>query len=288
MRVGGNWDIYLADTTTDGPVRRLTDEPASDFTPALSPDRRTAIWVHVTADGKRTLRVAGAADGRGTRELFTTVPPQCAGGMYRPAWDPQNTRQLAIACQDADKRYGLYLFNTDGTLVHTYDVGQSKVDDPAFSPDGSAIAYWAGPASSFDGGEIYTIAADGRAAPKRLTKARTTGQDADPTWSPAGGEIAFRRRIDDGSTGGNFDIFLMKADGSQAHAVVTGSADDQDPSFAPFGNRLAFKSDRTDAVGNRQQGTPRVWLATKQGTGLTLLWKEGQPGEQSAPAWSPR
>ena len=117
-------------------------------TPTLSvPDFATVIYV-LDPDGSdetRTLRVAGAADGKGDRELFDPVPSVCAGRMNRPAWNPADPTILAIPCTDKNGVWGLYLIKTDGTVIREVRTGQQRVDDPTFSPDGSELAFWAGP-----------------------------------------------------------------------------------------------------------------------------------------------
>ena len=63
--------------------------------------------------------------------------------------------------------------------------------DPAFSPDGSAIAFsWRGPDGKSPG--IYVIDLASKASiPQRLTQSGF--EDVSPAWSPSGTEIAFER-----------------------------------------------------------------------------------------------
>jgi molecular chaperone DnaK len=283
LKLGSNWEIFLADTKAGKPGKRLTSDPAGDFSPALSPDRRSVVFVH--QDGTtRTLRVM-AADGSGVRELFASVPAQCAS-VFRPAWNPVDPTMLAVACIDQNGAAGLYLIRTDGKVLRKLPIGQPRVDDPAFSPDGKSVAYQAGPDSSFDGGSIFTIPVDGD-TPRQLTKV-SAGTDADPTWSPDGTQIAFRRRQPDGTTSGNFDIFIVPAKGSgRATAIVEGESDDQDPTWSPDGEQLAVKSNRLMA-GGKGAGRARIWVAQSDGADLRLLWTSGAQGEEGAPAWSRR
>lgn len=223
-----------------------------------------------------------------TAPLFDPVPSVCSGAMNRPAWDPADPTILAVSCTDSDGKWGLYIIRTDGTVVREVTQGQQRVDDPAFSPDGKQLAFWAGPQSAFSGGEIYIANADGSGKARRLTTAVVSGQDADPTWSPNGLTIAFRRRIVDQSTGGNFDIYSVPADGSKKPtALTTTSADEQDPSWSRFGDQIAYKSNgaTSDWPG---KPTTRVWVMDKNGKHQHVLWTTGDVGAQGAPAWSPR
>ena len=282
LKAGSNWEIFLADTRVGKPLKQLTSG-SGDFSPALSPDRRSVIFVH--QDGTtRTLRVM-AADGSGARELFDSAPAQCAS-VFRPAWNPVDPTMLAVACIDELGAAGLYLIRTDGKVLRKLPIGQDRVDDPAFSPDGKSVAYQAGPDSSFDGGSIFTIPVDGD-TPRQITKV-PAGTDADPTWSPDGTRIAFRRRQPDGTTSGNFDIFVVPADGSgHAEAIIEGESDDQDPTWSPDGDQVAIKSNRLMA-GGKGAGRARIWVGNADGTNLHLLLTTGAPGEEGAPAWSRR
>jgi Tol biopolymer transport system component len=91
------------------------------------------------------------------------------------------------------------------------------------SPDGRTVAYWArDTAAGANGGSIYTVAVDGSSEPLQLTD-RKAGSDADPAWSPDGTMIAFRRR----GSNDNFDVYLMRSDGSGACEIPAALVDSQ-------------------------------------------------------------
>jgi Tol biopolymer transport system component len=284
MTVGGNVDIYLADVSSGKPVKQLTTDPQSDSAPSISPDRRSVVFVHQEGE-TRTLRVM-AADGTGVRDLFKTVPPECAS-VFRPAWNPVDPTQLAVACVDGPGSAGLYLIRIDGTIKRKLPIGQPRVDDPAFSPDGTRVAYQAGPVSELDGGSIFTIPVAG-GEPQQITNSKP-GTDADPVWSEDGTRIAFRRRVPNGARTGNKDIYVVPVDRSRApKPLIRGESDDQDPCWSPSGAQLVFKSNRLTA-GGTGAGPARIWVVNSDGTGLRLLWTRGVAGnEQGAPAWARR
>ena len=80
---------------------------------------------------------------------------------------------------------------------------------PAWSPDGSSIAFASNREASTGGPEkdLYVMGADG-GNPRRITD--TPHDDDDPVWSPDGKRIAYQRR----TTNRELEIHVVNADGS--------------------------------------------------------------------------
>ena len=87
---------------------------------------------------------------------------------------------------DRDGNYEIYLTNTDGTGQTNLTNNAASDQIPAWSPDGSKIAF----ESTRDGStsEIYVMNADG-SGPTRLTN--NSADDYWSSWSPDGKKIAF-------------------------------------------------------------------------------------------------
>jgi molecular chaperone DnaK len=290
MKVHGNWNLYLADTEKRAPVRQLTKADAIEYGQALSPDSRTVVYLYDEdpADDRRTLWVAGAADGSDPRPLFSHVPSVCNATMYRPAWSRSDPGLLAIPCSNKAGHLGLYLIRTDGTVVREIRLPGDAVDDPAFSPDGKQLAFWSGPDRDVDGGSIYVETVDKSAPQRRLTRAALAGQDGDPVWSPDGKSIAFRRLVADGTVGGNADIFITRADGSgNPKRLTRGSGQDQDPSYSPDGSQIAYQSS-TPTSDWPGPATARAWVMDRDGSHQRVLWTKSAPDKQVSPSWSAR
>jgi molecular chaperone DnaK len=245
-QVDGNWDILtIATDGTLGPT--LTDSPDEDNFPVISPDRRTIAYLHRTSETTREVRVMGA-DGSGDRPLFTTPPPGCAD-LTRPAFSGPE-QQLVLPCLDpASGVTTLNLVSLDGTVLHVIDSG--AVGDPAMTPDGSSVVYWHAPEAGQDGGEIYWATFDGSSPPgpvtpgddhdndpavsptentvaftrpgqgiwtvglqvgNPVTQLTTRDGDMDPSFSPDGAQITFKRRD---------EVWIMNADGSDQRRIST-------------------------------------------------------------------
>jgi Tol biopolymer transport system component len=262
----------------------LTSGPGTNTAPSLSPDRRSVIYVHVDGDNRRTLKVM-AVDGTGQRDLFAEVPAFC-NSFFRPGWNPKDPTQIAVACNDSDGLSSLYLMTIDGRVTRKMPIRWAgRVDDAAFSPDGKTIAYFQSSSTTQgDGGAIFTIGVTD-AAPKNISNGRP-GWDADPAFSLDGTKIAFRRRVSDGTSSGNFDIFVTPVDGSgTAKVLIKGSkSDDQDPTWSPDGTHLAFKSNRATPSGDVSVGPARVWIVKADGSDPRPI-STGSTPSQTAPAW---
>jgi len=111
--------------------------------------------------------------------------------------------------------------NANGTDQTRLTTNTSIDDKPAWSPDGSKIAF----ASYRDGNdqisEIYVMNPDGTNQ-TRLT----TNTGYAPTWSPDGSKIAFGSYRD-----GNYGIYVMNADGTEQTRLITDTEFDDTPSW---------------------------------------------------------
>lgn len=173
-----------------------------------------------------------------------------------------------------DGTYELYASSADGSHQHrlTGDRGDASTPtglqyqlDPAWSPDGSRIAF-----SSSRDGQTHLFVVD--AAGKKTTRLALGGEDRHPTWSPDGKHLVFTR-----ASPGRIEI--INADGSGAHRLTPGTAEEGDPAWSPDGRWIAY--DR------RTPGGPirELWLIHPDGSGnhqLTAL-----QASTTAPTWSP-
>lgn len=96
---------------------------------------------------------------------------------------------------------------------------------------------------------IFSINPDG-SGKARLTPAGLATEDLDPAVSPDGRTIAFARNTDFATCTdpdicyGNWDLFLMDADGGNARALTqTSSIAEIQPAWSPDGQRLAYSTD---------------------------------------------
>ena len=103
--------------------------------------------------------------------------------------------------------YRLQIADADGYDAKTVLDSKQPLLSPAWSPDGSQIAF----DSLRDGNsEIYVMNANGSGQSRLTTEAAA---DSEPAWSPDGTRIAFTSSRD-----GNFEVYRMNANGTSATA----------------------------------------------------------------------
>ncbi len=78
----------------------------------------------------------------------------------------------------------------------------------------------------------------------------------DPSWSPDGAQIAYGHGI----TYGNYDLWIVNADGSNPHAVVADDLDARYARWSPNGQWIAYRRQSTDT-------DSRLWAVHPDGSG---------------------
>ncbi len=205
----GNNNIFLRDAS--GVVLNLTNDSATDEWARWSPDGQRIVFDSNRDSGVFEIYVMNA-DGSSPTEL--TSPPVL--GRY-PSWSP-NGQQIVFR-----RGIDIYTINTDGSgtpVQLTSETAPSFAQMPAWSPDGRYIAFM-----SFRAGycSVFRMNADGsnqiNLTPKNLSDPSTTWCSRAPSWSTDGRQILFMSSRP--STGGQNEIFVMNADGTDVLQLTT-------------------------------------------------------------------
>jgi tricorn protease-like protein len=128
----------------------------------------------------------------------------------------------------------LYIINADGSNLTPIVSVPGGDFDPAWSPDGSSIAF-----TSLRTGqmEIFVMSADDPASITQITKGAKGVEARQPAWSPDGSQIAYVvKRF------GVYQIWLMNADGMEQKQIVRSGVKFTDylPTWSPDGQLILF------------------------------------------------
>jgi len=118
---------------------------------------------------------------------------------------------------------------------------------------------------------IYVMNTDGSG--RSLTSG--PANDVDPAVSPDGKQIAFARAV--GGPAGQYDIYVMDANGGNVRQLTTEPRDDRYPAWRPDGTLIAYR-------GYPAVGGAAIFKMNPDGTGQDAIKNTGG-GDQ--PSWSP-
>lgn len=153
-------------------------------------------------------------------------------------------------------RYALQVSDYDGFNARSLIEYTEPIISPAWSPDGSKIAY-----TSFEK-KKPVVYVQGLATRERKAVANFKGSNSAPAWSPDGSKLAVVLTLHGGS-----QIYLINADGSGLQRISQSPGIDTEPSFSPDGRWLMFTSDRG--------GSPQIYRMPVSGGAAERLTFDG-------------
>jgi TolB protein len=250
-------------------AHRITRTPAQEFDPTWSPDGSQIAYRHQTGGDETTEIFIMDPDGSARRHLTRNHAAD-----WGPDWSP-NGRWIAWNSAEGADGGGLvgYVMRPDGSRVHR--IAHHYLEYPAWSPDGSKIAFMAQEAgASGDNPDynIFVMDADGSDI-RRLTDA--PGEDGWPAWSPDGARIVFASARDDcsvsqaadclstGDLGPWLDVWIVDADGSHLRRVTT-----------EFGQFFAWSPERREIM---VAGGASLYVVRPDGSGRSEVPVRGVP-----------
>ncbi len=160
----------------------------------------------------------------------------------------------------------LVVADSDGYGEQTVLPTNEPIMSPAWSPDGSHLAY-----VSFEQGRAV-VYVQSLLTNQRVVLANFRGSNSSPAWSPDGKQLAVVLTRDGGS-----QIYLVRPDGRDLRRLTFGGAIDTEPNFSPDGQTLLFTSDRG--------GSAQIYRMPVEGGSAIRMTFEG--GNNFSPRHSP-
>jgi len=153
-------------------------------------------------------------------------------------------------------RYELQVADADGFNPQSVLASQEPIMSPAWSPDGSRIAY-----VSFDQKKPIVVVQNLAQGTTRVV-ANFRGNNSAPSWSPDGRSLLVALSKD-----GLTQIYRVPATGGEAQRLTESTGIDTQPAYSPDGQWIAFTSDRG--------GSPQVYRMPAAGGPAQRLTFEG-------------
>jgi len=262
---------------------RLTSN-SGDCCPTWSPNGREIAFSRLT-DGGVDIYVIPAFGG--TEHKLFSWPSEGHQISPFPTWRVNSRsldwsadgKVLAFSDNQADKTHAwiALLSLVDSTIRRLTSPSSQNLDDgPAFSPDGSTVAFVRGIAPGVVE-DLYVVPAAG-GAPKRLTFDNTWIYGP-PAWTPDGRDIVFSS-----TRGGLASLWRISASGGTPRPIPGVGVVAAFPSISPRGNQLAYQQMDNEVNiwrlnlrdEKHPQGRPAVVISQKGGNSRPHFSPDGK------------
>jgi len=253
----GSFEIYSMNP--DGSSQtRLTNNPAEDREPFLSPDGTKIVFAS-NRDGSFEIYSMNI-DGSNQTRLTSN-----ANNDYAPKWSPDGAR-IAFT-SDRDGGTEIYSMNVDGSN-QTRLTNDNSNSSSSWSPDSSKIAFSSNHTLN---NEIWVMNADGS---NKIPLTSNSANNVGSSWSPDGTQITF---ISNKDTQNN--IYTMNPDGTHLIRLTSTAAYDA-PSWSPDGSKMTFSSQRDghwEIYVMDPDGSHQVRLTSNPANSYISCWGKTSP-----------
>ncbi len=212
-----------------GKSLRLTSDPG-DCCPAWSPDGRQVAFIRY-ADKTASIVVIPALGGA-ERHVYRGPNPMGSG----LAWSPDGKFLAFPEARAADQPrswISLLSWADYSTRPVTLPPGGSLDHEPAFSPDGSQLAFVRSTVAGVSNDLYVTSASGGEARRLTFDHRPVIGP---PTWTADGREVVFSS-----TRGGPASLWRVSASGGEPRPVAGAMGEAGWPSIPPIGNQLVYE-----------------------------------------------
>jgi len=184
-----------------------------------------------------------------------------------PRWSPSGEKILFVVTGI----WNLYTMNADGSEITQVTDFRSNNGD--WSPDGSQIVFQSDQNEPEDTPDIYMMDITG----ENLVELVDQPEDIEfgPRWSPDGSKIIFIS-----SRTGNFEIFMMNADGTDLVQLTETDYPIILAEWSPDGERIAY-------IQYKKDNTNDLFIMDKDGSPESVFRLTDDEYLETGPTWSP-
>jgi len=232
---------------------------------AVQPNGRIEARFHLL-DVVKQSELAGQAVSASEGQ-FRAVGHRIADLIYEKLTGDKGVFSTRIAYVNREgQHFRLVVADSDGYNEQTVLSQNQPIMSPAWSPDGSHLAY-----VSFETGHAVVYIQSLYTNQRKLL-AGFSGTNSAPAWAPDGKQLAIVLTRD-----GSSQIYLIRPDGSDVRRITFSGEIDTEPNFSPDGQYLLFLSDRG--------GSPQIYrMPVKGGPAERMTFGEGA---NFSPRYSP-
>ena len=233
------WETAPTGTGLTRQQLQITDEPAVETWPSLSPDGQNLVYAS-NESGDWDI-YSKRVDGQNAINLTQNSESD----DDQPTLSPEGER-IAFR-SNREGLGGIFIMGATGESVRRLtDFGAN----PAWSPEGTEVIFATVGVDTdptrrgdFDG-ELWVVNVETESTRQIATGGRDAAQ---PSWSPDGSRIAFWG-LDAGRGSGQRDIWTIPAEGGEPTAVTEDVYTDWNAVWSPDGQYLYFSSDRAGGM----------------------------------------
>ena len=254
-----NWGIYALDLTTETVEMIYSSASKIGF-------------LNLNKAGDTLTFSQQFAGNTNENEEICTI--EIDGGTFRrmtennfldtyPVWSPDGTQIAFLSWRDKD--LDIYVMANDGSSQRRlYDSGSHDADID-----------WVGSSIAFTSGSQIWLMQDDGTAPVQITDPPDAGVwgntnlpfgDYDPRLSPDGRKIIFERLEGDASPHGNYNMFMVNADGSDETRLTDSGYSQGIVSWSHSKNRLVYV---VAAIGN--EGKYDMYMMNSDGSNINNI-----------------